>query len=190
VLSVAAAAVVVWGVLSLPGRGPEDDTGSPATPAATEPRTRESLAAGRWFAKPAPQTPFETLEGGIVRLGHYAGSTILLNFWGTWCAPCLREIPELVELYDEYGDRGVLVIGVAIESGSAAEIRTFARELGITYPIWIGSAEAAVEEFGTIGYPFTVLIDGGGVIRKEYLGPQSRETLVKALTALALVDPS
>lgn len=186
----AGAAAIVWGALSLPGRGPQDQPDSSSESSAELARTRDNLALGRWLTKPAPRTPFETLDGSLARLADHTGTTVVLNFWGTWCAPCRREIPELIELYEEYGDRGVIVVGVAIESGSADAIKAFADELGINYPIWIGSAEAAVEEFGTIGYPFTVLIDPRGIIRKEYLGPQSRETLAQALTDLAALEPS
>ncbi len=132
----------------------------------------------------APAVEFATLEGLPASLSDYAGKVVVLNFWGTWCAPCRYEIPELVELQRVYGEQGAVVIGVAIDSGEPADIKAFAEEYGVNYPIWVSTMATAVTEFGAVGYPFTVLVDQEGRIREQYLGPQSFSDLAAKLNAL------
>ncbi|MGH7540404.1 MAG: TlpA disulfide reductase family protein, partial [Gemmatimonadota bacterium] len=128
-------------------------------------------------------------DGVSISLDAYRGRVVLLNFWGTWCAPCRYEIPELADVQRAYGDRGGVVIGVAIESGEPADIRAFAREYGVNYPIWISTSDVAVGRFGVIGYPFTLLIDKNGRIRHEWVGPQSVSSLSGPIEEL-LAEPA
>lgn len=122
---------------------------------------------------PAADIAFETLEGGTASISDYRGKVVLLNFWGTWCPPCRKEIPELVTLQKALSAAGGSVIGVAVESGSPEEIRSFADKFEVNYPIWVSDAEKALSHYDAMGYPFTVLIDESGNIRREYLGPQT-----------------
>lgn len=134
--------------------------------------------------KALPDVVFETLEGEPVRLETYRGRVVVLNFWGTWCAPCRREIPELADIQRAYRDRGGVVIGVAIDSGEPGEIRAFAERYGVNYPIWTATSDVAVGKFGAIGYPFTILIDRAGRIRNEWIGPQTVASLSGEIEAL------
>lgn len=143
----------------------------------------EDAADGRWLSIPASDVEFESLEGEPVSIREYAGEVILLNFWGTWCPPCRKEIPELVELQDAFEGRGAIVVGIAVDSGRPDDIRAFADEFGVNYPIWVSGARKALAHYDAVGYPFTVLIDREGVIRKQYLGPQSFETLARDMEA-------
>jgi peroxiredoxin len=141
----------------------------------------ESLRADRtaeWLEIPAPDAGFKALDGTVVRLADYRGGIVVLNLWGTWCPPCVREIPELVALQPELEALGGTVLGPAIDSGSAERIRAFLDDFGVNYPIVIGSGSQAVGDFGAIGYPFTLLIDADGVIRRRYLGPQTADGLM------------
>ncbi|MDX1579962.1 MAG: TlpA disulfide reductase family protein, partial [Gemmatimonadota bacterium] len=103
-------------------------------------------------ARRAPEAALETLDGEEVSLAALRGDIAIVNFWGTWCLPCRTELPELAELADAYADRGVRVVGVAIDSGTPDEIRSFAREYGVDYELWVGDMETAVSEFGAVGY--------------------------------------
>lgn len=132
-----------------------------------------------WLAIPTPpDAEFETLDGGSKRLDDYRGQIVLLNFWGTWCPPCIREIPELVRLQPLLEDMGATLIGPAVDSGSSEAIREFAAEFGINYPIYKSNTNQAVGSFAAAGYPYTLLIDREGVIRKTYLGPQTVRILL------------
>lgn len=131
-----------------------------------------------WLEIPAPEAEFETLDGGTVRLADYRGQFVLLNFWGTWCAPCVYEIPELVELQPKLEVLGGTIIGPAIDSGSPDKILAFLEEYDVNYPIVISSSNVAVGDFGAPGYPSTLLIDAEGVIRHIYVGPQRADGLL------------
>lgn len=137
-----------------------------------------------WLEIRAPEAEFETLGGRTVHLSDYRGQTVVLNFWGTWCPPCVREIPELVELQPQLEALGATVLGPAIDSGSSENIQRFLEDYGVNYPIVKGRNDVAVGDFGAMGYPFTLLIDADGVIRKRYLGPQTAEGLLEDVRQL------
>jgi len=145
---------------------------------------------GDWLEVRAPDATFRDLEGSEVRLADYRGRVVLLNFWGSWCAPCLREIPELVQVQPVLEELGGTILAPAIESGSAEAIRRFARNHGINYPVWIAENDVAIGDFGVTGYPFSFLIDREGVIRKEYLGPQTARVLLRDIGALVVGPPA
>lgn len=137
-----------------------------------------------WLEIPAPDAEFETARGEPVRLADFEGRILLLNFWGSWCPPCLIEIPHLIEVQRALEDLGGTIIAPAVDSGSGEDVLEFAEAQGINYPVWLSDYETAVGRFGAAGYPFTVLIDRDGIIRKRYLGPQTSRTLLRDIAAL------
>jgi thiol-disulfide isomerase/thioredoxin len=137
-----------------------------------------------WLDIPVPDAPFVTAAGAPARLSDHEGQIVLLNFWGTWCPPCLIEIPHLIEVQERLADLGGTVIGPAVDSGTGEDVLRFARENGINYPVWLSDYDTAVGHFGAAGYPFTLLIDRDGVIRRRYLGPQTSETLLRDVRAV------
>jgi thiol-disulfide isomerase/thioredoxin len=137
-----------------------------------------------WLEIPVPDVEFRTAEGGVARLDEYGGQIVLLNFWGTWCPPCLVEIPHLIEVQEALAELGGTIIGPAVGSGSGEAVLRFGRDRGINYPLWLSDYETAVGRFGAAGYPFTLLIDGEGIIRRQYLGPQTARTLLRDIGAL------
>lgn len=135
-------------------------------------------------AKRAPEHVFSTLDGDEIGLADLRGNVAVVNFWGTWCLPCRRELPELAELAAAYADQPVRVVGIAVDSGSPEEIREFLTDYGVDYSIWITGMDVAVATFGAVGFPFTILVDPDGWIRKEYLGPQTLASLAPEIDAL------
>lgn len=133
------------------------------------------------LAVPAAVVGFPTLEGDTASLADYRGRVVLLNLWGTWCPPCRREVPDLVELQAEIEPRGATVVGLAVDSGTPAEIREFAERYGINYPIWRSDGRTVVEHYRARGYPTTLLIDREGVIRERFLGAQTKRELMAEL---------
>lgn len=142
-----------------------------------------------WLEIPVPDVEFRTAEGGVARLSDYAGQIVLLNFWGTWCPPCLVEIPHLIEVQEVLLELGGTIVGPAVGSGSGEAVLRFGRDRGINYPLWLSDYDTAVGRFGAAGYPFTLLIDGDGIIRRQYLGPQTARTLLRDIGALLVREP-
>ena len=124
------------------------------------------------------------LEGGTASIRDLRGNVVIVNFWGTWCVPCRREIPELVELHEAYEGRPVEIVGIAVDSGDAEDIREFADGFGVEYRLWIAGMETVMSEFEAVGYPFTLIIDQDGGIVSSFYGPQTLASLSGEIDAL------
>ena len=121
---------------------------------------------------PAPLEAFTDLAGNRVRLADFEGRVVLLNFWATWCAPCIREMPSLDRLQAALGDRGLSVAAVSIDRGGVKAIRRFAKRLGLAHLGLNHDPEGALfRAFGVTGLPASFLIDPAGAIHGAYAGP-------------------
>lgn len=87
----------------------------------------------------------EDIQGKTHRLADYRGKWVLVNFWATWCPPCLSEIPELSSLHNAHKDHDLVVIGIAMDSGSTRKVANFAEAHGINYPIVLGDSKIAAQ---------------------------------------------
>lgn len=115
---------------------------------------------------------YDDVDGRPQALSQWRGSWIVLNFWATWCAPCVEEMPTLQQIAREYAARGVVVVGVGIDSAGA--IRRFREELKLDLPLLVagaGGSELARELGNPSGaLPYTVLISPLGRIEQARLG--------------------
>jgi peroxiredoxin len=126
-----------------------------------------------------------SMEGEEVRLSDYRGKVILLNFWATWCAPCRVEIPDFVEVYEEYKDRGLEILGVLnLDDPSPDDLRAFATEYNMNYPVFRASDEFEAANGPIWGLPTTFLIDREGTICTKHMGPMSKETVEREIKGL------
>jgi cytochrome c biogenesis protein CcmG, thiol:disulfide interchange protein DsbE len=102
-----------------------------------------------------------------IRLADFRGKVVLLNFWATWCAPCLTEMPEFREWQRQYGSSRFQVIGVSMDDDSTDVISTVDR-LKIDYPVLMGDEHLGAAYGGVMGLPVTFLIDRKGRVRARY----------------------
>ena len=121
---------------------------------------------------PAPRDAFHDLSGNPVRLADFKGRVVLLNFWATWCAPCIREMPSLDQLQAGLGGKGLSVVAVSIDGEGAKAIVPFAERLKLEYIGLHHDFQGALfKAFAVDGIPTTFLIDDRGMIVGGYLGP-------------------
>jgi thiol-disulfide isomerase/thioredoxin len=119
-----------------------------------------------------PAFTLADLGGVPTPIAHWKGKSLVINFWATWCAPCRREIPMLGHLATQWADRGVVVVGVAVDQRPA--VTRFAEELKIPYPLLVGEQDAldAALALGVASpvFPFTVFTDDADEIVALYIG--------------------
>ena len=123
------------------------------------------------------------MNGADVKLADYKGKVILLNFWATWCPPCLAEIPEFVKVYEEKKSDGFTILGVSTDD-TAEQLKAFASEKKVTYPLLMISTELEDAYGPLFGLPTSVLIARDGSVCKRHFGPMSKEQLEKELKSL------
>ncbi|MCG6956104.1 MAG: TlpA family protein disulfide reductase [Gemmatimonadetes bacterium] len=132
---------------------------------------------------PMPAYEVETLAGDSVSIASMKGKVVLLNLWATWCAPCREETPYLESVYRSRHAQGLDVLGVSLDTGSQEEVRTFVRQMGVTYTVGIDPGMHAMDVYQVPGLPASFLVDRSGILRWMRYGPVS-ETDHEFLTAL------
>lgn len=127
------------------------------------------------------------MEGNSQALAQWRGKVMVVNFWATWCSPCLKEIPEFVRMQEKLGPRGLQFVGIAIDNRD--KVREFAAKFRINYPVLIGEMEG-IELVRLVGndrggLPYTVILDRKGQLIGTELGGLNEQKLT-AIVAPAL----
>lgn len=149
---------------------------------ATAPSVRAAETLGD--LGPAPDFKFQTLDGDEISKASLKGKVVIVDFWATWCAPCLDEIPGYIALQKTHEKDGLVVIGISLDRRGPAHVKQFAEKNGINYVLVMGD-DGVAEAFGGFdAIPTTFLIDRDGRIRHRKTGSMPHdeyERLVKAL---------
>lgn len=138
------------------------------TARALRPAPKPSAAAALLIGKPAPPLQIKTLTGEILSLSDFRGQTVVLNFWASWCPPCIEEMPLLDAFAKASQHQSITVIGIAVED--EVDTRAFLQLHPVSYVIGLGSDALPDEShrFGNVRsvLPYTVLIDAEGVVQR------------------------
>ena len=179
------AAVLLTATMLAGCRKPEE-TPAPATPVSTAPAPAVAVVQEPAEPKPAaasqesPALSVPTIDGKTYDLAAHRGKWVVVNFWATWCAPCLKEMPELSAL-DAMREH-IEVVGLAYEEIDAAAMRDFLKVHPVVYPIAIIDTFNPPADFDTPrGLPMTYLIAPDGKVAKKILGPVTAQDLEAAI---------
>ena len=162
--------------------------GSDDSPAEA-PKTNLEAKSGTSYESdpvPVPSVTLETMDGHEINLADQQGKVLLVNFWATWCAPCRKEIPDLIDLHAELNAQGLTVIGVALDNEGSEVVKPYVKEQNINYPIVIDANHTVEAQFGsTYGLPTTYVVNPQGQIVRRIIGifptEEMKPTLKKML---------
>lgn len=166
------AVVVAMGILAAPGctpSSPSVENGSQET------------AVGVKVGELAPDFTLTDLEGNSVTLSEYRGKVVFINFWATWCPPCRAEMPEIEAVYQEYKDKGVVVIGVDILEPEDV-VREFVEQGGYSWIFVLDATGAVSDDYKITAIPTSFFIDREGVIQVVNIGAMTKRAMEAELT--------
>jgi thiol-disulfide isomerase/thioredoxin len=169
-------------LMMIPGPAVDPDAPPPAAdqPAATHADGDDHLAPGT----DAPlHFTLKDMNGVDVKLASFKGKVILVNFWATWCGPCVIEIPYLVELQNEYKD-DLVILGVSVDD-TPEKMKPYATKMQINYPLLVGLGRDDVQDaYGPLwGIPVSVIVDRDGKVSKKHSGIATKEAFEREIKA-------
>ncbi len=141
--------------------------------------------------KPVPNFGGSLLSSGDYKLSAYDGKAVVVNFWGTWCPPCVVETPQLESVYQAYKNKGVTFVGIDIKEGSRDAPKSFVKDNHIEYPMVYDENGETALRMGNIrvqATPFTVLLDKQHRVAGVYVGPLTPKDLEPMLNRLTAGD--
>ncbi|MEA3305556.1 MAG: TlpA disulfide reductase family protein, partial [Candidatus Omnitrophota bacterium] len=134
--------------------------------------------------KKAPDFLLRDINNKTVRLSDYGNKVIILNFFATWCRPCRTEIPDFIEIMNDYGDKNLAIIGISLDRGRVETVVNFAKKFNINYPILTNGGPVS-DIYGPIrSIPTTFIIDKNGNIARKIIGSRNKlefEKIIKPL---------
>jgi len=138
---------------------------------------------------PRPDFSLPDVQGKMRSSSEWDGKVLVVNFWATWCPPCVREIPHFIRLQQRYADKGLQFVGIAVDHPVA--VKEFVNQININYPILVDTEDqsqaiAIAQKFGNHygALPFTVIIDRQNMIIRRYPGELKPQTLEEIILPL------
>jgi len=134
--------------------------------------------------KAAPEWQLSDVDGKAVKLSDFKGKVVILDFWATWCPPCRREIPGFVSIQRKYADKGFTVIGVSVDEQGPSVVKPFMHQLGMNYPVVMGTPKVVLDYGGITAIPTTFVIDRQGDVVTAYEGFTDQATFESVIAPL------
>lgn len=131
----------------------------------------------------APDFRLNDINGGQVTLAQFKGKVVILDFWATWCLPCIKELPHFKTLLDRYGNKGLEIVGIALDKKEET-VQTFVDKEKLTSTVVMGDEKVVKDYGGITGIPTTFILDREGRIIEKFIGYRNLsdfETVVKKL---------
>ena len=135
---------------------------------------------------PAKDFELENMEGEKIRLSDYRGHVVVMNYWATWCGPCISEMPVFQKLFDQHNPE-LVVIGIDNQE-TVEEIRPYIDELNITYEILLDKDAQVHVDYQVFGLPTTIIVDQNGIIKVNHIGIMSEKQLKGYLKQLGVIE--
>ena len=117
----------------------------------------------------APNFELQNLDGQSVSLNDLKGKPVLINFWATWCGPCVSEMPYIQEIYDEWSGKGLIVLAINI-GDSSSEAEQFLQNHNLSLPVLLDTGKVVARRYNIRGIPTTFFIDKDGIIQEKIIG--------------------
>jgi thiol-disulfide isomerase/thioredoxin len=186
-ITIALSAAAVLGYLSYRALTPVPTPVPVAAPAA---QSAAAPLSGDTLVESLPEFSLQNLADQPQSIHSWPGKALLINFWATWCPPCLREIPLLKEFQKSHRDGPIQIVGIAVDRQDA--VADFAAIMQFNYPILIGQSEAmdAAAAFGVdfVGLPFSVFTDPEGHVLGVHTGELKAEQLEQLATLIGALE--
>jgi len=123
------------------------------------------------FGQPVAEIALPDLEGKTVRLSDFRGEVVLVNFWATWCPPCVEEMPSLQKLQEVLGDKGLRVLAISVDE-NVEDVERFRKDLQVSLPILLDPGAKVAHTYATFKFPETYIVDRDGKLAGKVIGPR------------------
>jgi cytochrome c-type biogenesis protein len=142
----------------------------PAVGSITDLADASGVAVGLDEGNRAPDFTVTTIDGEEITLSDLRGQVVLLNFWGTWCAPCRLEMPEFQQSYENHQDAGFTILALAVQGDTRAAVTQFRDDFGITFPLVVDEGDRINNMYGILVQPSTLILNEEGIIVYKRFG--------------------
>jgi len=133
--------------------------------------TKAAIPVGTNVGNRAPDFTLKTIKGGSITLSELQGNKVLLNFWATWCEPCKKEMPFIQGVHDAWGQKGVVVLAVAVKENQWVEgVKEYIKDNNYTFTVLFDDEKKVAGLYQVTTIPVTVFIDADGIVRKVHVG--------------------
>ncbi len=126
----------------------------------------------------APDFQLQSLDGQTVSLGNLQNKPVLINFWATWCSPCVFEMPYIQEIYEEWADKGLVVLAINLGEGSS-KVEEFTQSHNLSFTVLLDTKRDVAQKYNIQYIPTTFFIDKDGIIQDKLIGAFQNKTQIE-----------